>query len=186
MSHSSEQAVPKPWQDRVARVLFSEADIQRRVAEIGVEISALLDGQPIHVVGLMKGSMFFLADLLRRLQTDCEVSFLTCSSYGKATQSGPLTVSGLDDLDIHGQTVLVVDDILDTGKTLSRVMADLRTCGPERILSCVLLDKRGRREKEVKPDFAGFSILNDFVIGYGMDFDGRYRNLPFVGVLKEG
>lgn len=135
------------------------------------------------IVSLLNGTVMFLGDLIRHLSLPLRLDFIGVSSYGAGTESGELVFTKELRLDVRGRDVLLVDDILDTGKTLSRVIPKLRALKPRRIKVCVLLDKPSRRVEKVKANYVGFEIPDVFVVGYGLDFAERYRNLPFVGVL---
>ena len=135
------------------------------------------------IVSLLNGTVMFLGDLIRHLSLPLRLDFIGVSSYGAGTESGELVFTKELRLDVRGRDVLLVDDILDTGKTLSRVIPKLRALKPRRIKVCVLLDKPSRRVEKVKANYVGFEIHDVFVVGYGLDFAERYRNLPFVGVL---
>jgi len=135
------------------------------------------------VVSLLNGTVMFLADLIRHLNLPLRLDFIGVSSYGLGTESGDLVFTKELRLDVRGRDVLLVDDILDTGRTMSRVLPKIRALQPRRIKICVLLDKPSRRVEKVKADYVGFEIPDLFVVGYGLDFAERYRNLPFVGVL---
>ncbi len=137
------------------------------------------------MVAVLNGTIMFLADLIRHLSLPLRLDFIGISSYGLGTESGEMVFTKELRLDVRGRDVLLVDDILDTGKTLSRVLAKLHELKPRRIKTCVLLEKADRRVEEVRADYVGFSIPNCFVVGYGLDFAERYRNLPFVGVLHQ-
>jgi hypoxanthine phosphoribosyltransferase len=168
----------------VEEVLIDAEKLQRRIAELGEEISADYDGRDLLLVGVLKGAVFFMADLMRRLTVPCEIDFMAISSYGAATDSSGV-VRILKDLDINieGRHVLVVEDIIDSGLTLSYLVRNLEAREPATLEVCALLTKPGRREIEVPVRYVGFEIPNRFVIGYGLDFAERYRNLPYVGVL---
>jgi hypoxanthine phosphoribosyltransferase len=171
--------------DDVAEVLVSQADIQRRVKELGAEIAAAYEGKNPLLVGVLKGSFMFMADLIRAIPTPVEVDFIATSAYGMDTKySGVVRI--LMDLasNIEGRHVLVVEDIVDTGWTLHYITQNLRTRGPADVRICALLDKPYRREVEIPLDFVGFTVKDVFVVGYGIDYAQGYRNLPFVGVLK--
>jgi len=142
-------------------------------------------GRELVVVAVLNGTIMFLADLIRHLSLPLRLDFIGISSYGLGTESGEMVFTKELRLDVRGRDVLLVDDILDTGKTLSRVLAKLHELKPRRIKTCVLLEKADRRVEEVRADYVGFSIPNCFVVGYGLDFAERYRNLPFVGVLHQ-
>ena len=169
----------------VAEILIDEDALQRRVAELGDEISADYAGRDLLLIGVLKGAVFFMADLMRRLTVPCEIDFMAISSYGGQTDSSGV-VRILKDLDmnIKGREVLVVEDIIDSGLTLSYLMRNLRSREPASLEICALMTKPSRREIDVPVRYVGFEIPNRFVIGYGLDFDERYRNLPYVGVLN--
>lgn len=182
-SGSSAAAVPKRWQAEVESILITEAQIASRVAEMTREIQRDFRGRELVVVSLLTGTVMFLADLIRHLELPLRLDFMGVSSYGAGTESGELVFTKELRLDVAGRDVLLVDDILDTGRTMSRVLAKLFVLKPRRIKTCVLLDKPERRTEGVEADYVGFKIPNQFVVGYGLDFAERYRNLPFVGVL---
>jgi hypoxanthine phosphoribosyltransferase len=168
----------------VGEVLIDQASLQGRVVELGAEISADYAGRDLLLVGVLKGAVFFMADLMRELTVPCEIDFMAISSYGAATDSSGV-VRILKDLDINvaDRNVLVVEDIIDSGLTLSYLMRNLRARKPASLEVCALLTKPERREIDVPVRYVGFEIPNRFVIGYGLDFAERYRNLPYVAVL---
>ena len=168
----------------VGEVLIDEATLQGRIAELGVEISADYAGRDLLLVGVLKGAVFFMADLMRELAVPCEIDFMAISSYGAATDSSGV-VRILKDLEINlaDRHVLVVEDIIDSGLTLSYLMRNLKARKPATLEICALLTKPERREIDVPVRYIGFEIPNRFVIGYGLDFAERYRNLPYVAVL---
>ena len=169
----------------VAEVLIEEEALHRRIAELGEEISADYSGRDLLLIGVLKGAVFFMADLMRRLTVPCEIDFMAISSYGGQTDSSGV-VRILKDLDmnIKGRDVLVVEDIIDSGLTLSYLMRNLRSREPTSLEICALMTKPSRREMDIPVRYVGFEIPNRFVIGYGLDFGERYRNLPYVGVLN--
>ena len=171
-------------EDGVGEILIGEEDLQARIRELGVEISKDYSGRDLLLIGVLKGAVFFLADLMRELTVPCEIDFMAISSYGAGTDSSGV-VRILKDLDINisGRDVLVVEDIIDSGLTLSYLMRSLKARKPSSVEICALLTKPGRREVEVPVRYTGFEIPNKFVIGYGLDFNERYRNLPYVAVL---
>src|SRR5271154_2378143 len=177
------QPVPLRWRKEVERVLISDQQIARRIKEMSVEIERDFQGREMVVVSLLNGTVMFLADLIRYLSLPLRLDFMGVSSYGLGTESGELVFTKELRLDVRGRDVLLVDDILDTGKTLARVLDKLRVLKPRRIKTCVLLNKAARRTDVVEADYVGFEIPDFFVVGYGLDFAERYRNLPFVGVL---
>jgi hypoxanthine phosphoribosyltransferase len=168
----------------VGEVLIDEETLQARVVELGGEISADYAARDLLLVGVLKGAVFFMADLMRELTVPCEIDFMAISSYGAATDSSGV-VRILKDLDINvaGRHVLVVEDIIDSGLTLSYLMRNLTSRKPASLEVVALLTKPGRREIDVPVRYVGFEIPNRFVIGYGLDFAERYRNLPYVAVL---
>ncbi|MGH3131118.1 MAG: hypoxanthine phosphoribosyltransferase [Gaiellaceae bacterium] len=168
----------------VEEILIDEASLQARIAELGDEISADYQGRDLLLIGVLKGAVFFMSDLMRRLTVPCEIDFMAISSYGAATDSSGV-VRILKDLDINieGRHVLVVEDIIDSGLTLSYLVRNLEAREPASLAICALMTKPERREIDVDVRYVGFEIPNRFVIGYGLDFAERYRNLPFVAVL---
>ena len=177
------RGVPPRWRREVAGVLISEVRIARRLRSLAREIERDFCGTEMVIVSLLNGTVMFLADLIRHLSLPLRLDFLGVSSYGAGTESGELVFTKELRIDVRGRDVLLVDDILDTGKTLSRVQSKLRLLKPRRIRTCVLLNKPARRTEYVKADYVGFEIPDFFVVGYGLDFSERYRNLPFIGVL---
>ena len=166
------------------RVLITEDEIRKRVDEVAVQIGRAYEGQPLTIVGVLTGFLVFLADLIRRLDLPLRIALVQASSYrGATTTPGELHVQ--DDLlpDLKGRHILLIDDILDTGKTVKYLVAYLKTLGIASVRTAVLLRKEGRQEVAIEPDFVGFTIPNEFVVGYGLDYDDEYRNLPFIGVL---
>ena len=170
----------------VGEVLVDEDALRTRIAELGEEISTDYDGRDLLLIGVLKGAVFFMADLMRQLAVPCEVDFMAISSYGAATDSSGV-VRILKDLDINieGRDVLVVEDIIDSGLTLSYLVRNLEAREPATLEVCALLTKPERREMDVPVRYVGFEIPNRFVIGYGLDFAERYRNLPYVAVLAD-
>jgi hypoxanthine phosphoribosyltransferase len=170
----------------VGEVLIDAEALRARIGELGEEISAHYAGQDLLLIGVLKGAVFFMADLMRHLTVPCEVDFMAISSYGAQTDSSGV-VRILKDLDINieGRNVLVVEDIIDSGLTLSYLMRNLESREPASLEICALLTKPARREIDVTVRWIGFEIPNRFVIGYGLDFAERYRNLPYVGVLSD-
>ena len=177
------RAVPLRWRKEVERILITDEQLARRVKTLAREIEKDFRGREMVVVSLLSGTVMFLADLIRHLNLPLRLDFIGVSSYGSGTESGELVFTKELRLDVRGRDVLLVDDILDTGKTMSRVLPKIRALKPRRIKTCVLLDKPARRVENIHADYVGFAIPDFFVIGYGLDFAERYRNLPFVGVL---
>ena len=184
MAAAKKNLPPVRWRGEVERVLISEAQIARRVRELTAEVQRDFAGRELVIVSLLSGTVMFLADLIRHLELPLRLDFIGVSSYGSGTHSGELVFTKELKLDVRGRDVLLVDDILDTGRTLSRVIPKLRALKPRRIKVCVLLDKPSRRVEKVRADYTGFKIPDMFVVGYGLDYAEKYRNLPFVGVLK--
>ncbi len=180
---NSKRKTPANWRKEIERVLITEEQLARRVKILAREIEHDFCGRETVVVSLLSGTVMFLADLIRHLNLPMRLDFIGVSSYGLGTESGDLVFTKELRIDVRGRDVLLIDDILDTGKTMSRVLPKLRALKPRRIKVCVLLDKPERRVEKVKADYVGFSVPDFFVVGYGLDFAERYRNLPFVGVL---
>lgn len=176
--------VPARWRGELQAVLITEAQLQRRVRQLTAQIQRDFAGRDLIVVSLLTGTVMFLADLVRHLSLPLRLDFIGVSSYRDGTESRELIFTKELRLEVRGRDVLLVDDILDTGKTLKQVIAKLRALKPRRIKVCVLLEKKARRVETVRADYVGFQIPDLFVVGYGLDFAERYRNLPFVGVLK--
>jgi hypoxanthine phosphoribosyltransferase len=176
--------VPERWRAEVERVLITEEQIAKRIRSMSADIERDFSGREMAVVSLLNGTVMFLGDLVRNLSLPLRLDFIGVSSYGEGTESGHLVFTKQIRLDVRGRDVLLVDDILDTGKTLVRVLEILRALGPSRIKTCVLLNKAARRVEQIEADYVGFEIPDCFVVGYGLDFAERYRNLPFVGVLR--
>jgi hypoxanthine phosphoribosyltransferase len=172
-------------QNDIAEVLVSEAEIRAKVIELGRRISSDFEGQDIVLVGLLRGAIVFLSDLMRTIDVPVLLDFIGISSYGDSTESGAVRLVMDLETDIAGRHVVVVEDIVDTGKTLFYLMENLRARQPASLRVCALLDKPDRRQVPIDVDYVGFEIPDKFVVGYGLDFAEGYRNLPFVGVLKE-
>ncbi len=171
----------------IGDILVEREDLARRVLELGERISADYAGRTLLLVGVLKGALFFLSDLMRALEVECEVDFMALASYGSATDSSGV-VRILKDLDasIEGRDVLIVEDIVDSGLTLSYLMRTLQAREPASLEVCALLTKPERRKVDLPIRYVGFEIPNRFVIGYGLDHAERYRNLPYVAVLSGG
>jgi hypoxanthine phosphoribosyltransferase len=170
----------------VGEILVQPDELAHRVSELAEQISADYAGKDVLLIGVLKGAVFFLADLMRQLEVDCEVDFMAVSSYGSSTDSSGI-VRILKDLDapIEGRDVLIVEDIVDSGLTLSYLFRMLRARNPATLEVCALLTKPERREVDLPIRYVGFEIPNRFAIGYGLDHAERYRNLPYVAVLNE-
>jgi hypoxanthine phosphoribosyltransferase len=169
----------------VESVLFTEEEIAARVVEIAGSIKRDSGGIAPLLVGVLKGSFMFMSDLLRALDMDCQVDFMAVSSYGAGSvSSGQVRVVKDIGCDIEGRDVILVEDILDSGQTLSHILKMMRARNPKSLRLCVLMDKPDRRKTAVTPDYVGFSIPDVFAVGYGLDYAERYRGLPYVGILK--
>ena len=171
--------------DAIGEILVPAEDLTRRIRELAAEVSRDYAGKDLLLVGVLKGAVLFLSDLMRQLEVPCEVDFMAISSYGSATKSSGV-VRILKDLDavIEGRDVLIVEDIVDSGLTLQYLMRNLGARNPASLEVCALLTKPSRRKVELPIRFSGFEIPDRFAIGYGLDFSERYRNLPYVAALK--
>lgn len=168
------------------RVLLTEEEVNRRISEVAEEINRDYNGEAIHLICVLKGGAMFMCELAKRLKGNVSFDFMDVSSYGSGTEStGVIKIlKDLDD-DISGKNVIIVEDIIDTGRTLNNLSKLLMSRGPKSIRICTMLDKPSRRvEKQVKVDYRCFEIPNKFVIGYGLDYDQKYRNLPYIGVVE--
>ena len=169
------------------RVLITTEQIQRRLTELAQEIAPEFRDRPLTIVGVLTGSLMFIADLVRRLDMPLRIGLIQASSYrGKTTSAGPLHIDTEIRADVRGRHVLLLDDILDTGHTLSTLVGRMSDRGALRVRTAVLLRKIGRQQVQLEPDYCGFEIPDAFVIGYGLDFDDDYRHLPYIGVLDNG
>lgn len=170
---------------KIGEVLVSSADLRERITNLAAEIDRDYAGRDLVLVGVLKGAVMFMADLMRQLSAPCEVDFMAVSSYGSATDSSGV-VRILKDLDvvIADRHVLVIEDIVDSGLTLQYLLRNLRARGPASLEVCALLTKPARRKVELEPRYVGFEIPNRFVVGYGLDYEERHRNLPFVAALR--
>ncbi len=176
--------VPSRWRRELGEVLITAAQIRRRLPELARAITRDYVGKELLIVPLLTGTIMFLADLLRHLTVPLKLDFLGVSSYREGTESRALVFTKELRLEVRDRHVLVVDDILDTGRTLALVRSKLSQLQPASLRTCVLLDKPSRRVEALVADYVGFVIPDRFVVGYGLDFAERYRNLPFVGVLR--
>ena len=166
-------------------MLLSEDEIRVRVAQIAAEVNRDFAGRPLTVVGILTGSLVFLADLIRRIEVPLKIGLIQASSYrGETTTAGELRINDALLTDVRGRDLLLLDDILDTGHTLTRIVAHLSAKGAASLRTCVLLRKVGRQQVPFEPDYTGFSIPDKFVIGYGLDFDDDYRHLPYIGEFE--
>jgi hypoxanthine phosphoribosyltransferase len=172
--------------DAIGEVLVPAEELAGKVRELAAEVSRDYEGKDLVLIGVLKGAVFFVADLMRAIEVPCEVDFMAVASYGSATRSSGV-VRILKDLDavIEGRHVLIVEDIVDSGLTLQYLLRNLAGRDPESLEVCALLIKPGARKVDLKPKYVGFEIPDRFVVGYGLDHGERYRNLPFVAVLNE-
>jgi hypoxanthine phosphoribosyltransferase len=170
----------------IGKILVQQDELAHRVRELGAEVSRDYEGRRVLLVGVLKGAFFFLSDLMRHLEIECEVDFMAVASYGSSTDSSGV-VRILKDLDtsIEGRDVLIVEDIVDSGLTLSYLLRTLSARNPASLEVCALLTKPERRKVELPIRYVGFEIPNRFAIGYGLDYGERYRNLPYVAVLTD-
>ena len=169
----------------IQKVLFTEEQIAKMVERVGAEISRDYKDKNLLLVSVLKGSVVFMADLMRAITIPARIDFMATSSYGSGVKtSGVVKILKDLDLELSGYDILMVEDILDSGKTLSYLTELLQSRGPKSIRVCTLFDKPERREVEVEATYVGSQIPDAFIVGYGLDFDEKYRNLPFVGVLK--
>ena len=169
----------------IERVLFSEEELDKRVSEIAAEINRDYAGKEPMLISVLRGSFVFMADLIRKIEVPCTVDFMSVSSYGRGTtSSGQVQITKDLSDDIEGKDIIVVEDILDSGNTLSYLLQLLQARKPASMKLCTLLDKPDRRVKEVHVDYSGFTIPDEFVVGYGLDYAEKYRNLPYIGILK--
>lgn len=167
------------------RVMLTEAEVDARIQAIGEQISRDYEGKTVHLICVLKGGSFFMCELAKRITTPVSLDFMSVSSYGKDTKSSGV-VKIVKDLDesIKGKDVLVVEDIVDSGRTLSYLLDMLKDRDPASLRLCTLLDKPDRRVVDVNVDYTGFRIPDEFVVGYGLDYDQKYRNLPYIGVVE--
>ncbi len=171
---------------KVTRKMITEEQLAQKVEELAKQIEKDYEGQSLLVVGILKGASVFVSDLIRKINLDVNIDFMSVSSYGNGTESSG-TVKILKDLDvdIEGKNVLIVEDIIDSGLTLSNLVAALQTRSPKSLKICTLLDKPQRRTANIPVDYVGFVIEDKFIVGYGIDWAEKYRNLPYIGVVEE-
>ena len=167
------------------RVLLTEKEVDERINEVAELINRDYEGKHVHLICILKGASFFTCELAKRITVPVEVEFMSVSSYGSGTESSGI-VKIVQDLStsIEGKNVIVVEDIIDTGRTLSYLLENLKTRSPKSVRLCTLLDKPERRVVDVKVDYVGFEIPDEFVVGYGLDYDQQYRNLPYIGFVE--
>ena len=167
------------------RELISEEDVAKKIAEMGAQISKDYEGESVYLLCILKGGVFFTTELAKHITVPVNIDFMSVSSYGgETTSSGIVRIVKDLDTPIEGKNVLIAEDIIDTGRTLAYLMEYLKQRKPKSLKLCTLLDKPDRRVSDVKVDYTGFEIPDEFVVGYGLDYDQRYRNLPYVGVIE--
>ncbi|HBN80243.1 MAG TPA: hypoxanthine phosphoribosyltransferase [Ruminococcaceae bacterium] len=169
----------------IKEVLFSEERLKQIVHKLGAQISRDYEGKNLLMVSVLKGSVVFMADLMRAITVPCRIDFMAVSSYGSGVKSSGVVKIAKDlDIPLAGYDLLVVEDILDSGITLSYILELLHSRSPKSVKVCTLFDKPDRRTADITPDYSGTIVPDEFIVGYGLDYDERYRNLPFVGILK--
>ncbi|MDD7770528.1 hypoxanthine phosphoribosyltransferase [Suipraeoptans intestinalis] len=167
------------------RVMISEEEVAKRIEELGKEISRDYEGKQVHLICVLKGGVFFMCELAKRISVPLSMDFMSVSSYGNATSSSGVVKIAKDlDESLEGKDVLVVEDIIDSGRTLSYLWEILGQRHPNSMKLCTLLDKPDRRVKDIRVDYVGFEIPDEFVVGYGLDYTQKYRNLPYIGVVE--
>lgn len=167
------------------KVMISEQEVDAKIREIGKKISEDYAGKQVHLVGILKGSVFFVSELAKRITVPVTLDFMSVSSYGDGTSSsGVVRISKDLDESLEGKDVIVIEDIIDSGRTLAYLLDVLSKRNPNSMKLCTLLDKPDRREKEVEVDYVGFEIPDEFVVGYGLDYAQKYRNLPYIGIVE--
>lgn len=169
----------------IGKILFTQEQIWRRAEELGQEISEDYAGEKVVLIGTLKGAIPFMADLMKNISLDIEIDFVAASSYGSGTESSGEVILKHDiTLDLEGKHVILVEDIIDTGNTIKALKAYLQKRGPKSVSICTLLDKPARRTVDVKGDYIGFVVEDLFIVGYGLDFNQKYRNLPYISYLE--
>ena len=167
------------------RELISEEDVAKKIAEMGAQISTDYEGESVYLLCILKGGVFFTTELAKHITVPVNIDFMSVSSYGgETTSSGIVRIVKDLDTPIEGKNVLIAEDIIDTGRTLAYLMEHLKQRKPKSLKLCTLLDKPDRRVSDVKVDYTGFEIPDEFVVGYGLDYDQKYRNLPYIGVVE--
>lgn len=170
----------------IDHVLVTQEQLQQKVAELGAQISRDYEGKDLLLVSILKGGAVFMADIMRAITIPCEIDFMAVSSYGGSNTNSTGLVKVIKDLDtnLDGKNLLIIEDILDTGITLSNLVPMLKMRNPNSVKLCTILSKPSRRKANIEPDYLGFEVPDEFVVGYGLDYNELYRNLPYVGVLK--
>lgn len=185
MTAKTKKRKNKMENNQVGKILLSGEEISQRARQIGQQISSDYEGEQVYLVGTLKGAVMWMAELMKNIKIDAEIDFIAASSYGSGTTSSGVVKIRKDlDGDIYGKNVIIIEDIVDTGTTLKHLKAHLADRNPKSIKICTLLDKPSRRLVDLKADYVGFSIENLFVVGYGLDYDQKYRNLPYISYLE--
>lgn len=175
----------KTMKDDIQSVLYTEEQLREGVKRIAAEINRDYAGKEIYAIGILKGAIIFYADLVREINVPVSFDFMAASSYGKgSTSSGAVKILKDLDFSIEGKHVIIIEDIVDSGLTLSYLLKNMESRHPASVKLCTLLNKPERREVDVKIDYVGFEVPNEFLVGYGLDYDSKYRNLPYIGILK--
>ena len=170
--------------ETIGHVLYTEAELLRRAKEIGKQITKDYDGEEVILLGTLKGSLFWMADVMKNIDLDTKMDFMVASSYGSSTMSSGVVKMSLEPAEnLYNKNVIIVEDIIDTGNTLSYIVKKIEQRAPKSVKICTMLDKPSRRTADVKGDYVGFEVEDLFVIGYGLDFDQKYRGLPYISFL---
>jgi len=170
----------------LSAILFDERELRTRIRELGAELSKIYENKNPVLIGVLKGAVLFLSDLMRHITVPVDIDFISISSYGtSAKSSGVITLKKDIDIDIKDRHIIIVDDIVDTGLSIQHLMKHFESLGPKSICTCVLLDKPKAHKINITIDHVGFEISNEFVVGFGLDFNEKYRNLPFIGIIKD-
>lgn len=172
--------------DTIGEVMITQQQIEQRARELGAQITEDYDGRELVLVGILKGSVMWMADIMKHVRLDTVIDFMTASSYGASKESsGVVTIKKDLDCDIRGKHVLIVEDIVDSGITLNYLKQNLQQRGAESVGICTLLDKPSGRKTDIQADYIGFEVEDKFIVGYGLDFDQKYRNLPYISFLED-
>ena len=167
-------------------VYLTEEQVNKRIAEIGAQLTEKFKGESVYLICILRGSIFFTTELAKRIDLPMEIDFMSVSSYGAETvSSGVINIKKDLDGEIEGKNVIVVEDIIDSGNTLSRLLQLFKSRNPKTLTLCTLLDKPARRETQVEVDYTGFEVPDKFIVGYGLDWDQRHRNLPYIGIVED-
>lgn len=172
-------------QNDIDKIVVNEENIKKKVEEVSQRLVADYKGKDLTLIGILNGSLVFLSDLIRHLPFSMRLDTIGASTYGTSTspKAETLLLTKLR-VDVEGRDVLLIDDIIDSGRTLKKVIDDIKRCNPSSLKTCVFLSRKSRRSEDIEPDYTGFEIGDDFVVGYGLDYNNRYRNLPYIATLK--